>query len=172
MGRMTPEELERFYPDSGDPQRITSPGSEGLTVSQAIEEAGRCMACDCAKPHACQLREFSTIWQAKQDRLETTKRPTQRLHGHKDIVFEPGKCIKCGLCIQACEKANEPFGLTFRRRGFGVEIGMAMEQPITALSSKTALICAEICPTGAIALKKDHRKSDNDTVLPYSKENK
>ena len=66
------------------------------------------------------------------------------------IVYEPGKCIKCGICVRLTEKYREKFGLTFIGRGFDVEIGIPFDESMDVALEKVALIVAEGCPTGAL----------------------
>lgn len=40
-----------------------------------------------------------------------------------DVVYEPGKCISCGICVQMALRAKEPLGLTFVGCGFDLRIG-------------------------------------------------
>ena len=72
---------------------------------------------------------------------------------HDLVIFEPEKCIKCGLCIEISGRDGEKFGLAFDGRGFDV----AVTAPLTAAFSEglthTAVKCANSCPTGALSLK-------------------
>ena len=83
------------------------------------------------------------------------------------IGYEPGKCIKCGLCIKIAAAASERPGLTFVSRGFDVRVAApfspatcgqglppAQVQGLSVLDLKnTARQCAAACPTGALALE-------------------
>jgi NADH dehydrogenase/NADH:ubiquinone oxidoreductase subunit G len=68
-------------------------------------------------------------------------------------VFEPGKCILCGLCVQITTEAREPLGLSFIGRGFDLRIGVPFDDSMDRALKTTAARCADACPTGAIALK-------------------
>jgi len=69
------------------------------------------------------------------------------------VVFEPGKCILCGICVKLTEMAREPLGLTFIGRGFDVRIGAPLNASIEEALKKTADECVKHCPTGALAWK-------------------
>jgi NADH dehydrogenase/NADH:ubiquinone oxidoreductase subunit G len=72
---------------------------------------------------------------------------------HDLVVYEPEKCIKCGLCIDITVKSNELTGLTYIGRGFDVRIDVPFDQSIREAITHTANKCVDACPTGALAMK-------------------
>ena len=76
------------------------------------------------------------------------------------MIFEPGKCIDCGLCIQIAAAAGEPLGLTFIGRGFDVRVGVPLGRSLEAALQKVAAQCVAACPTAALAWKDDNRPKD------------
>lgn len=80
------------------------------------------------------------------DRLSVVKNRT-----NDQIVYEPGKCIKCGICVRMTAKYQETFGFTFIGRGFNVEIGVPFNEKLELALVKTMIQVAEACPTGALA---------------------
>ena len=67
------------------------------------------------------------------------------------MIYEPGKCIKCGLCIQITKKGGEEFGLTFVNRGFDVRVEPPFNESLDMALKKVAKACVEACPTAALA---------------------
>lgn len=127
---------------------------DGFDAAQAIREAQRCLHCDCRKKDNCVLRELSTTHKASQrvytlDKFQRVSKNTE----HGLIVLESLKCIKCGICIQTAEQAGDVTGFAFSGRGFDTQLAIPIERNIQDLSEKTALLCAQNCPTGAIAVK-------------------
>ena len=128
---------------------------DGFDAAQAIREAQRCLHCDCRKKDNCVLRDLSTTHKASQrvytlDKFQRVSKNTE----HGLIVLESLKCIKCGICIQTAERAGDVTGFAFSGRGFDTQIAIPIERNIQLLSDETALLCAQNCPTGAIAVKK------------------
>ncbi len=113
------------------------------------------MHCDCRKPVNCKLRKYSEQYNAKPNQYKGLNRPFVQLAEHSELIFEPGKCIDCGLCIQITAKAGEKTGLTFTGRGFNVRVAVPFERSIVDAiqQTNTAIECVKACPTGALSFK-------------------
>jgi NADH dehydrogenase/NADH:ubiquinone oxidoreductase subunit G len=72
---------------------------------------------------------------------------------HPDVIYEPGKCIDCGICIETASKAGEALGLTFVGRGFDVRVAVPFEATLAEGLRTAAAECVAACPTGALAFK-------------------
>jgi ferredoxin len=153
-GRLEPDELAILMKQAADVAR-TEPETieDGLTIAQAQRQAVRCLHCDCRKAYNCQLRDRATELGARQRTWQGEKKLFRQIAEHEHILFEPGKCIKCGLCIQAAETEGEPIGLSFQGRGFSEEITMPLNKSLACGLTKAASKCVQICPTGALAMK-------------------
>jgi NADH dehydrogenase/NADH:ubiquinone oxidoreductase subunit G len=72
---------------------------------------------------------------------------------HPFVLYEPGKCIACGLCVQIAEQDREALGLSFVGRGFNVHIdapnGARLDEALRAKAAE----CAAACPTGALSMR-------------------
>jgi NADH dehydrogenase/NADH:ubiquinone oxidoreductase subunit G len=86
----------------------------------------------------------------QKDRFVTEQSQALQIRRSGSIVYEPGKCIRCGLCIAVCREAGEPIGLAFKGRGFDVEVGVPFEHSLTDAMLSSAARCAAVCPTGAL----------------------
>ncbi len=125
----------------------------GFNEEQAIAEAKRCLHCDCRKPTSCKLRIYSDQYGAirKKHLGPERKHITKSIH-HDLIVYEPEKCIRCGLCVEISGK-EESLGLTYIGRGFDVRISVPFNETIAEALKKTAAACVNACPTGAMVFK-------------------
>jgi ferredoxin len=152
FGRLAESEFIHYKKDSEDAPRQKSDIS-GFSKEAAIIEAKRCMHCDCRNPESCLLRELSHRYQAVQKRFQGEERfNVEKLIHREGIVYEPNKCIKCGICVRLTREHQEEFGFTFIGRGFDVQIGVPFNESVQKGLEKTAAIVAKACPTGALAM--------------------
>lgn len=84
-------------------------------------------------------------------RFETPERSPAVVRRSGDILYEPGKCIKCGLCINVTKSHAEEIGLAFVGRGFDVEIGVPFDEPLEKALEKSAAEVVNVCPTAALS---------------------
>ncbi|MDF7822523.1 2Fe-2S iron-sulfur cluster-binding protein [Pontiellaceae bacterium B12227] len=126
--------------------------SESVPVEDLAAEAARCLHCDCRKPASCKLRKYAEQYGADQKEFPADERGHVQLIGHDEaVLFEPGKCIKCGLCVKITKEAGEELGLTFVGRGFNTRIAVPLGRKLEEGLRSAAKACVEHCPTGALA---------------------
>jgi len=148
-GKTTDNELKEWLKESADnSQRYST-----ITNHEyAAEEASSCMHCDCRAASDCRLRDLADEFALKNPSGKLVNgEAVKKINRNTNLIFENAKCIKCGLCIRACEDSTEEPALCFLNRGF-VTI---LSEPLTngfedVLKNKTKE-CIEICPTGALA---------------------
>lgn len=126
----------------------------GFTPEEAIAEAKRCMHCDCRKPDTCKLRNYADDYKVDRKKYALGTRSTlKKYFQHSEVVYEPEKCIRCGLCIEIATGHKEKIGLTYIGRGFDVRVQIPFNLELSEALTLTAMECANACPTGAIAVK-------------------
>jgi ferredoxin len=161
--RLEPSEIAVFMSEA-DPRGRVSParGSEGgFSDDEARAEASRCMGCDCRKALSCKLRLYADEYGASAAVFASEERvAVSKLLDHPEVVFEPGKCIKCGLCVRICAQAGEPLGMTFLGRGYDMRVGPSFDDGVAKGLGKAAAACVEACPTAALAWKKWEERGD------------
>ena len=123
----------------------------GFAVEAARRETLRCLHCDCRKLESCLLKRWSEEAGARPGRYGGARRPFARLLQPGGVLYEPGKCISCGICVRITEEAREPLGLAFIGRGFTVTVGIPFNGTIAEGLTKAAAECVKACPTGALA---------------------
>lgn len=167
IGKLRDGEIEKFLACADKAERTSPPkagfiltqrcwaGKDGgFTDQQARKEAKRCLHCDCRKADTCKLRQYAQDYGAKPTRYKGERRLFVQHLQHPDIIYETGKCIDCGLCVQIAAAAGEELGLTFVGRGFDVRVAVPFDRSIAQALKHSAEQCVNACPTGALALYK------------------
>jgi hypothetical protein len=155
-GKIIEQEFSEYLKESNSKKRLYPISFEdGFSFDEAQIEASRCLHCDCRKPNDCKLRDYSDLYNANRKRFSYSQRkPVKKLMVHESIIYEPGKCIKCGICVRITAKYKEEFGFTFIGRGFDVEVAIPFDKKMEQAFIKTAELVAKECPTGALARKR------------------
>jgi NADPH-dependent glutamate synthase beta subunit-like oxidoreductase/ferredoxin len=156
FGKLVADEFSEYLKESVEGKRTFPEEGErsGFSKDEAIAEAKRCLHCDCRAIDNCKLRTYSDQYQVDQKRFKTSeRRQVSKYVNHGSVVYEPQKCIKCGICIRLTEKYGEEFGFTYIGRGFDVVVGVPFNEELKKGLTETALKVAKGCPTGAISLK-------------------
>ena len=156
IGKLQNGEIEKFLVLSDKAERVKSAGKDGaLNDQQAVKEALRCLHCDCRKADICKLKQYAQEYEAKPTRYKNQRRLFTQDLQHPEVIFEAGKCIDCGLCIQTAAREGEELGLTFVGRGFDVRVAVPFDRSIAEALKHSAEKCVNACPTGALSFAKE-----------------
>jgi len=152
IGKIKDEEKGAFAACGSAESRVSSvQAADGFADGQARLEAGRCLHCDCRKVEHCRLREHSDQYGARPGRYKVDRRSFVQHLEHPEVIYESGKCIDCGLCIQIAANAGEKLGLAFVGRGFDVRVAVPFDYSMAQALEHAAAKCVAACPTGALA---------------------
>ncbi len=154
IGKVKDDEKEGFAACASSVRRVTPQQDTGFTDEQARQETARCLHCDCRKAENCRLRQNAQEYGARPNRYKSDRRSFVQRVQHPEVIYEPGKCIDCGLCIQIAAKAAEELGLAFVGRGFDVRVEVPFGRSIAEGLKRCAAECVAACPTGALASPK------------------
>ncbi len=150
MHKLTAEEMQEFLEGASSACCSTPATGEQYAPQDASAQSDRCMACGCPAHGSCKLERYSIMYQADASRFDGQSRPYEVIGRHSAVVFEPGKCIKCELCVKIAAAAKEPLGLTFVGRGFDVQLQVPFQGEMHEALTKVAAECVAACPTAAL----------------------
>jgi ferredoxin len=152
MGRLEPGELREFLGAASQEHKVAPcDRCAGINRGEAVREAARCLHCDCRSSGNCLLQHYAQVYGADASRFRSERRPFEQQLQPGGVIFEPGKCILCGICVKLTELAAEPLGLTFVGRGFDMRVAAPFGRPIQEGLRLVAEECVRHCPTGALA---------------------
>ncbi len=140
-------------------RQLLNGANSALTVHELIGEAqtaaGRCCHCDCRAANDCKLRVVAENYGVNPKAFAGEhRRAFEIIRQPGGVIFEPGKCISCGICVAIAAQAQEPLGLTFIGRGFDVKVGVPLAGTLADGLQKIGAECVRHCPTGALEFER------------------
>ena len=123
-------------------------GYNGEEVAQ--HEAERCLECGCTEFHTCDLKKYSTQYDADQKHYEGEFHAKELDFSHPFIEIDNNKCILCARCVRICKEVVGANALGLVNRGFDTFVAPSMEKSLTETDCESCGLCISTCPTGAI----------------------
>ncbi|MFO7903586.1 MAG: 2Fe-2S iron-sulfur cluster-binding protein [Pirellulaceae bacterium] len=155
MNKVSDPELAQFLDGAESACREEPEEGQEYTADAAATQADRCLACGCVAHGDCKLERYSIMYQADPGRFGGQRRQYEVVNRHGNVIFEPGKCIKCELCVKIAASAQEPLGLSFVGRGFDTEVRVPFGDNMDAALTEVARRCVDCCPTAALRMARD-----------------
>jgi formate dehydrogenase major subunit len=122
----------------------------GYTDDQAINETLRCLECGCSEYYTCDLKKYSTKYQADQKRFAGDYQKFQVDFSHPHIEIDNNKCILCGRCVRICKEVVGANALGLVNRGFISYVAPSLGGKLADTHCESCGMCISTCPTGAI----------------------
>jgi len=124
-----------------------------LTEEQVLEEARRCMSCGCMEVFRCKLREYATLYNAKQDAFEGEQNKFEIDESHPFVTLDNNKCVLCGQCVNFTQEIAGEGVLDYLFRGFKTRISPPLGESLGYMEGRFIGEMIDLCPVGAITEK-------------------
>ncbi|NJD99972.1 FAD-dependent oxidoreductase [Thermococcus sp. LS1] len=124
-----------------------------LTEEQVLKEAERCMSCGCMEVFRCKLREYATLYDAKQDAFEGEQNKFELDESHPWITLDNNKCVLCGQCVNFTHEVAGEGVVDYLFRGFKTMISPPLGEKLGDMDGRFIGELIDICPVGAITEK-------------------
>ena len=147
IGKFTDEELVRIA-------ELRDKLDTNSEKSEMQPTAADCLHCDCRDLEDCKLRKFSELLKASPTAYKHAQRKEYSIlyARNNKLIYEPGKCIKCGICVQISTNANPDQALTFSCRGYDTSVVAPFGMNLDDLPKELVAELADSCPTGALSI--------------------
>jgi formate dehydrogenase major subunit len=116
----------------------------------AKKETQRCLECGCNEVFTCDLKKYSTEYNAVQTNYSGEFVEYQVDFRHPFIEIDNNKCILCARCIRICNEVVGASALGLVNRGFKSYVAPAMGESLLHTNCESCGLCISTCPTGAI----------------------
>ncbi len=123
------------------------------TILELILSEHRVACTTCDMDGACALQDYAYRHQADERRFSSAKRKDDKPNytaNNEAILYDPHKCILCGLCVNYCEEVQKTEALTFAGRPEQMEVSTAYGIDLHTSSCVLCGGCVEICSAGAM----------------------
>ncbi|MCX6160905.1 MAG: FAD-dependent oxidoreductase [Ignavibacteriae bacterium] len=123
----------------------------GYNAQAAKEETHRCLECGCVEYYTCDLKKYSTMYEANQMKFGGDFRKHDVDFAHPFIEIDNNKCIVCSRCVRICKDIVCANALGLVNRGFETYVAPSMGQDLTETACESCGMCISTCPTAAIS---------------------
>lgn len=120
----------------------------------ARQEAARCLECGCTAYFDCDLKNYSTEYEAEQKHFEGEHREYEVDFRHPYIEIDNNKCILCARCVRICHEVVGANALGLVNRGFDTYVAPSMGNSLSDTYCESCGLCLSTCPTGALSENK------------------
>jgi ferredoxin len=159
IGKVPADEMPEFLAmaEPGPPLPPAQAAGDLLSLPVMSQQAHRCLACGCVAHGNCRLERYAAQYGADPSRYQSGRRAFVQINRQGSVIYEPGKCINCELCIQIAGQAEDALGLSFVGRGFDVRVGVPFHGTMEQALGSVAAQCIAACPTGALFFSPLHQ---------------
>lgn len=109
----------------------------------------------CGRNGCCELQSLAADFGIRTDAIPRYYRDLPKDASTDAVELDVSKCIKCGRCVQTCQRMQGVWALSFLHRGIDNVMAPAGDISLAESPCVKCGQCAAHCPTGAIVEKDD-----------------
>lgn len=164
IGKLDHGEMDEFLKTCGVSGKKDAENNGGKNSKPEVE---RCFCCDCTAKNECKLRDLADSVRADRKAYKPEQRSRVERIADDAVIYEPGKCIRCGICVRKSRDVNGQPGLAFSGRGYETRIVAPAGFTMGSAIRQNAVECIRACPTGALYLRNRVKSvvEDSKTVV-------
>ncbi len=151
--------------ESEDVNRVRRVAAELLVLNHPSD----CLVCE--KNANCELQKVVRFIGVDEERLDKMRKPTRELHvdtSNPFFIYDPNKCVLCGICIRTCSDIVGVHNFDFAFRGYDSVVSTFGTKPMLESRCVSCGECVVRCPVGSLKLKETLLPSrEVKTTCPY-----
>jgi len=117
----------------------------------AKNETNRCLECGCVEYYTCDLKKYSTEYNATQEKYKGDFKQFKVNFNHPFNEIDNNKCILCARCVRICREVVGANALGLVNRGFETYVVPSLGKNLSDTNCESCGLCISTCPTGAIS---------------------
>jgi formate dehydrogenase major subunit len=122
----------------------------GYSEKQALNETLRCLECGCSQYYTCDLKQYSTTYEAQQMKFGGEYKKYDVDFTHPYIEIDNNKCILCSRCVRICREVVNANALGLVNRGFETFVAPSGKSTLPETDCESCGMCISTCPTAAL----------------------
>lgn len=104
----------------------------------------------CGRNGTCELQKLAENFGVRNQYFPYISENMPKDESTGAVALDPHKCIKCGRCLDVCQRLQNVWALSFLERGIHTRMAAAGEIDLADSPCVRCGQCAAHCPTGAI----------------------